>query len=578
MPLGPSGGPAAFLQVDPRCSATVIAGTKNAGLFRSRDGGESWTPLPFPPRMRAALHALVLDWQTPDVILAGLSGESPDYTGILRSADGGVTWRQLPGLRGKEVRAIAIWREDSRVIAAGAHDGVYLTRDGGTNWSRISPFENPGLRPVVSLAFHPADSNVIYAGTPHLPWKTVNGGVTWRRIDAGMLDDSDIFSIQVDRDHPESVFAAACSGIYRSLDGGSTWVKMRGAKGASYRSYTIVQHPLRANVFYAGTTHGLAKSEDGGTTWEMVAPYTTRGISFDLAHVGRIFAATDEAGILRSDNNGKNWREVNRGFCNRVLSWLAVGDGGNLYANEVDGKHGTTLRLNSAAGLWDKVPSGPSRPANPLGVQNPERVLAATDATLLVSDDAGATWKKVDLPELNAGIRAFAVVDARGIAVITTSQTFFWSSDATTWQAGGHLPSGLDVHGLVATGGNSWLMATSSGLLGSKDLGDSWQPIQGEIQGNTITAICRRPTRPSVLFLSRYGIVYTSSDYGHSWAKVSVRPLPSDKIKQLVVVPGQPDRLFALTESLGVYVLTLDTAEREPAGLVARFPDDSSEK
>ena len=564
------------MQVDPRCSATVIVGTKNAGHFRSREGGESWTPIPFPPRMSATLHALVLDWQTPGVILVGLSGESPDDTGILRSADGGATWQQLPALRGKEVRAIAIWRGDSRVIAAGVQDGVYLTRDGGTIWSRISPAENHELQPVVSLAFHPGESNAIYAGTPHLPWRTTDGGVTWQRIDTGMLDDSDVFSIHVDRDRPERVFATACSGIYKSLDGGSTWVKMRGARGASYRTYTLVQHPLRPNVFYAGTTHGLAKSENGGTTWEMVLPYTTRGISFDLAHVGRIFAATDEAGILRSADNGMSWREINRGFCNRMLSWMAGGDGGNLYVREVDGEHGTTLRLNSDTGRWEKVPSESLQPATSLSARNAERILASTETSLVASDDAGTTWRNVDLPESNAGIRAFAVLDAPWIAAITASRIFL-SSDAANWKAGALLPSGLDVHGLVATGGQSLLVATSSGLVGSDDLGDSWQPIQGEHRGTTITAICRHPARPSVLFLSRYGTVYASWDQGHSWVKVSPGPWQTDKIKRLVVVPGQPDRLFALTQSLGVYAMPLDAYGRELTGAPAESSGNSRE-
>src|SRR6185503_8180173 len=82
LPLGPYGGAAAIVQADPHFYGTVISGTRNALLFRSRDGGTSWVPLRFSAQLRAALNALVIAPRTPRVYLAGLSSESPEYSGI----------------------------------------------------------------------------------------------------------------------------------------------------------------------------------------------------------------------------------------------------------------------------------------------------------------------------------------------------------------------------------------------------------------------------------------------------------------------------------------------------------------
>src|SRR3954451_9987078 len=84
---GPFGGSAAVVVADPHSSKTFLAGTRNALLFRTRDGGESWTPVPFPPELQSTLNALVIDPGTPGVYLAAVSSDSPRYSGILRSTD-----------------------------------------------------------------------------------------------------------------------------------------------------------------------------------------------------------------------------------------------------------------------------------------------------------------------------------------------------------------------------------------------------------------------------------------------------------------------------------------------------------
>jgi photosystem II stability/assembly factor-like uncharacterized protein len=128
-----------------------------------------------------------------------------------------------------------------------------------------------------------------------------------------MQDDSDVFSIAVDRSQPRRLFAGACSGIYRSLDGGRAWVSLVRPLGDRFRTYVVAQHPSVANILFAGTTAGLLQSSNGGASWRTLSPHTARSITFDPDDPSRLFVATDQ-GILRSEDGGVQFREMNEGI------------------------------------------------------------------------------------------------------------------------------------------------------------------------------------------------------------------------------------------------------------------------
>jgi photosystem II stability/assembly factor-like uncharacterized protein len=558
--IGPFGGSAAIIQVDRLHQDTLLAATSNAQLFRSEDGGASWKALAFPAELRATLHAFVVNRQVPGTFLAGLSSDLAEFSGVFRTTDGGRTWKRLesPGL--KEVWSIAIWPRDSRVIAAGTLDGVFLSRDGGETWKHVADPGEDEPKPVVSLQFDLLDSNTLYAGTPHLPWKTTDGGATWHSVHEGMLDDSDVFSIIGDNLHHEWMFAGSCSGIYRSTDGGETWTKLTTAKAASSRTFQIVQHPLRSNILLAATALGLVKSVDGGASWRALSSQATRSIAFDARQPDRIFVATDDDGLFRSDNLGETLQPINRGFSNRRMASLAV-SGNTLYTAFSDSTGGSILRLANAGKTWETVPATQLAAGDPIKITSVdgEYLYMLTSHGLTVSRDAGHNWTAIPPPSSGSPVidLLFASQDGRTLLVKTESGIFRTDNKGQTWNRTRFQNMPAQIFGMERTQDNGLLAATSRGLMKSDDKGTTWTPVPGALGASTVKAICTHPTQPGLFFASQYGAIFKSQDDGRSWAPIREGEPYGDAVSSLLVVPGSPDKLLVVTESRGIYALEL---------------------
>lgn len=218
---GPFGGSARALAIDPQNRNILLAGSRDSLLFRSDDAGATWRLLPFAQGTPGTFNALIIHPRDGQHFFAGLDAGDSQSSGVYESKDGGETWQALEAMRGARIESLAMSPQDPRFLAAGTSTGVFLSDDGGESWKRISREHDAEMQDITALAFDPTDSKIIYAGTPHLPWKTLDAGATWRSIHDGLIDDSDIFSIRVNPHRPEVVLASACSGIYRSDNGGT---------------------------------------------------------------------------------------------------------------------------------------------------------------------------------------------------------------------------------------------------------------------------------------------------------------------------------------------------------------------
>ena len=93
--------PVNLIQADPHHNGTLLAGTATARLFRSRDGGDTWSPLTFPAELRSTLHAILIDPDRPNVYWVAVSSELAQFAGVFCSVDEGVTWHSVAALERK---------------------------------------------------------------------------------------------------------------------------------------------------------------------------------------------------------------------------------------------------------------------------------------------------------------------------------------------------------------------------------------------------------------------------------------------------------------------------------------------
>jgi hypothetical protein len=152
LPMSIQGG----LAVNPVVPTIVYAGDYyGGGLYRSEDGGDSWS-LSLPG---AAVRAIAINPFMPTLVLVG---DRED--GLYRSTDDGDTWTPITvaaGFTDSHVRALSFAQTTPGIAYAGASDIVFCSEDAGQTWA------NQGTLPsnIQALAVHPITSSLVYAGS-----------------------------------------------------------------------------------------------------------------------------------------------------------------------------------------------------------------------------------------------------------------------------------------------------------------------------------------------------------------------------------------------------------------------------
>lgn len=459
--MGPPGGDVRTLAASPGDPRQIYLGTSDGHIFGSRDAGIRWQILGRAgTRQDGVVTSILVDPRDPRTLYAGLWSRHPSGGGgVFKSTDSGHSWQGV-GLEGQSIRALAQAPSDPDLLVAGTLDGIYRSRNSGRTWQRISPPDHEEIRNLDSVAIDPRDADVIYAGTFHLPWKTVDGGRTWAPIHAGMIDDSDVMAIVIDRSNPRRLYASACSGIYRSDNQGGLWKKIQGIPFAARRTHVIQQDPRRPQTVFAGTTEGLWKTTDAGVSWRRITPahWVINALLVDSQNSNRLVMGTDQLGVLTSDDGGASFRVANEGFHHRQIVALAL----------------------------DR-----DRPGRVLAV------LANAPEPLLATDDGGRTWSPLG-PGLNTlGLRRVYASPDGWWAALERGGLMRYDPQQGAWGRVGHLvgeaaatvdrrgrripargPRLLDrVVNQMAFSRDRWFLATPNGLLGSRDLGQTWELV-----------------------------------------------------------------------------------------------------
>ncbi len=195
--------------------------------------------------------------------------------GVFRSSDGGRTWTErMQGMTEINfVVALAIDPDHPNIMYAGTTGGVYRTKNATESWEKITTGMVAFDAKMASMALginririDPTNTDVVFAGTTQGLFTSTNQGDQWEKIDTS-LGDIYISDIQLDPSNTQTIYMATSGGLQKSLDGGENWqLKMAGINATSIR--TIEINPKDPQTLYAGTNGGgLYRSVDGAESW-----------------------------------------------------------------------------------------------------------------------------------------------------------------------------------------------------------------------------------------------------------------------------------------------------------------------
>ena len=320
---GPPGGDVRALVVDPSNPDRFYFGTLDGQIYTSSDAGKRWQLLYNFNRPKLFVDHIIVDPRNSKVLYMG-AHRHKEPGGFFKSTDGGLTWRESAELKNEALHSLTQSVADADVLIAGTFNGIFRSNDSGAHWQQLPTSGTLGLEHVESLAMDPRGTNIIYAGTWYLPYKSMDGGQTWKSIKNGIIDDSDIFAIDIDPLNPNHIIASACSGIYETKTAGDSWTKVQGIPSQSRRTRAIMQHPSIPGLVFAGTTEGFWRSERGGDadSW-MVTTSRQLEINSIAVHPSRpetIYIGTNNYGVMVSSDGGKTFVPTNGGYSGRFAN------------------------------------------------------------------------------------------------------------------------------------------------------------------------------------------------------------------------------------------------------------------
>jgi photosystem II stability/assembly factor-like uncharacterized protein len=543
--------PIRCMVADPQHPGVLYAGTDFDGVWKTVDGGESWSDRSSGLDKERIVLNLVLDPQNPDTLYAALAGGPGLWVGdIFKSTNGGLTWQKkdagLPRSPddtyeyANGIYALAIDPAHPNSVYAGTtYDGAFHSTNGGESWTAI----NTGLplrsgsteyyETVHALAWDPHHTRLsaIIAGRYY-----VLENNAWRKLQVGTW----YANSSVGRDylyfHPtdSNIIYSAGSYFNLSMDGGLNWEQKLGWDDASH-IVALAFHPSTPDVIYAAADilpdyeGGVWKTEDRGETWSLasygISAQPIQSVAADPADPQKIYAGTGEGGFFyRTSDGGSTW---SRG------SYRTTG-------NVVQFSFGAIQDLA----------------VDPL---HPAKIFLA-GVRFFVSTDGGETFTLIEAVENPLSIAQPAQA-SNPVYTGTRLHGVFKSTDGgQNWTSkinglptfGSHINPILTLTVDPHDPNRVWAgMQYGGGIYKTTNGGDLWV-TRGLTETNFVEAIAVHPVDSNTILVGAgfyQGSIYKSIDGGDTWREtISGIAL----VQEILYDPRDPNWVYALTEGYGM--------------------------
>jgi photosystem II stability/assembly factor-like uncharacterized protein len=312
----------------------LVLGTAGWGVWHSPDAGKSWLRHRKPFPLNSRIQALAVLPGEPHGLLA--AGD----TGVFRSRDGGASWSRV-GAAGDlpTVWSLAVDPSDPQTVFAGTRPtAIYRSRDGGASWKRLDV--GAATECSIGTAFVTRvlvdRDRTVWAGVEiDGVFRSEDGGDTWTKVVNGLYD-LDVHDMALAPSNPPRVYTSTNGELFWSDDRGETWTPI-GVKTRWPLPYArgIAVKPDEPHVLFAGCgqtttgeTGGVLRSNDGGQSWRSL-PLPSRpnatmwGLATHPADAARVVAFSLFGEVYVSEDAGESWRKIAREFGEiRAAAWL----------------------------------------------------------------------------------------------------------------------------------------------------------------------------------------------------------------------------------------------------------------
>jgi photosystem II stability/assembly factor-like uncharacterized protein len=197
---------------------------------------------------------------------------------------------------------------------------VFESEDGGETWIKRMEGMKEVLM-VVTLDVDPQQPQTLYAGTSGGVYKSIDGARGWSRVNNGLVASDVLKSsralgvtrIKVDPHQPDTVYTATLNGLYKTNDGGQSWIRI-GESLSDQMLSDLILDPTHPHVIYVTNRDGVFRSEDGGITWESrnagLTNMNIRALAMSSVNSNVLYVGTNGKGLFRSLNSGLSWDAV----------------------------------------------------------------------------------------------------------------------------------------------------------------------------------------------------------------------------------------------------------------------------
>lgn len=321
--------------------STYYFGAVAGGVWKSSNGGLSWTPM-MDKQDVSSVGAIAVADSNPNVIYVGsgeacIRGNISFGDGVYKSMDAGKTWKNVGLKDSQHIGAVIVDPHNANRVfvaalghayGANAERGIFRTIDGGQTWHKVLYVDDK--TGGIDVVFDPRNPNVLFAAmwqALRTPWslssggpgsglyRSLDGGDTWQKLTGNGLPDGLLGRIGVsvsgaDSNRIYALIEAKEAGLYRSDDGGDHWQRVNNDERYTQRAWYfthIFADPQSANTVYVLNT-GLFRSTDAGKSFTLLpAPHGDHhGLWIDPANTDRIINGNDGGATITVDG-GKTW-------------------------------------------------------------------------------------------------------------------------------------------------------------------------------------------------------------------------------------------------------------------------------